>query len=91
MNRKERMKERSSAQITLKLTDSKITMYHSDVDGVVLRSWDAMLGDWGKMFDRVCETFSNNQINIDGPIWASSKSGIRTLNELKFAQESEVA
>jgi len=80
-----------SAQITLELKGSKITMYHSDKGGVVLRSWDAKLGDWGKMFDKVCETFSDNQIIVDGPLWSHSRQGIRTLNELRLIQESEVA
>jgi len=90
---KKEMREVSlgAAQITLELRNNKITMYHSDKGGVVLRSWDAKLGDWGKMFDRVCGTFSDNKIIVDGPLWSHSRQGIRTLNELKLIQESEVA
>ena len=83
--------EIGSARITLELTDSKITMYHSNVNGLVLRSWDAKLGDWGKMFDSICETFSDNTIVVDGPLWGSSRPGIRTLNELKSFQERRAA
>ena len=88
---KVRQENLGAAQITLELRDNKITIYHCHKGGVVLRSWDAKLGDWGKMFDRVCETFSDNQIIVDGPLWSHSRQGIRTLNELRLIQESEVA
>ena len=62
MSRKERKKEQGSAQVTLKLKDSKITMYHTDVTGVVLRSWSAMSGDWLDMFSNIVETFPDRRI-----------------------------
>ena len=49
------MKEEGSAEITLKLKDSKITMWHSD--GTLLKSWDATSGDWDKMFNSICNPF----------------------------------
>ena len=44
-------------------------------DGTILRSWNAQSGDWSRMFDRICETFSDNQTIFDWEKWyASSKN-----------------
>ena len=51
------LKEEGSAQIILDLTDSKITMRHSD--GTLLKSWNATSGDWDKMFNSICGVFND--------------------------------
>lgn len=49
------MIEEGSAQIILDLSNSKVTMRHSD--GTLLKSWNATSGDWDKMYERICNTF----------------------------------
>jgi hypothetical protein len=65
-----RIKEQGEAQITLKLKDSKITMYHGTYRAkdlgsqslVVLNEWSAHDGDWHKMFTNIRETFSKKDL-----------------------------
>ena len=60
-----RIKEQGEAQITLKLKDSKITMYHGSQYSnakIVLHQWSAFDGDWNNMFTNIRETFSKKQI-----------------------------
>ena len=75
------MKEEGSAQIILDLTNSKITMRHSD--GTLLKSWAATSGDWDKLYHNICyNTFDDNQNtyskSVDGTFYdAPSNSSPR--------------
>ena len=43
--------ERGAAQITIKLEDGKITVYHTKENGPILHERPALKGDWDKLWD----------------------------------------
>lgn len=57
INMSKRKYEKGSAQLTLKLQDSKIIMYHTNTNGQILNSWNALEGDWDNMFSNILNTF----------------------------------